>query len=66
MTITDYQKMFKGTLKPETVFAGEILESRHLRFGSDYGITNAIQKATDIVIESLEAMEEWDKYGHGV
>lgn len=58
--------MFKQTLKPEVVFAGEILEAKGLRLGIEFGTSNAIQKATELVIESLEAFDEWDRFGYGV
>lgn len=58
--------MFKATLKPDVVYAGHMLEDRGLRFGVDFGTSNAIQKATAVVIESLEAMDEWDRFGYGV
>jgi len=63
MSITDYSRMFKGWLTPQTVFAGEFLEARGYRFGQDYGITNAISKATDIML----GLEEEDQgYGHAI
>lgn len=55
--------MFKGWLTPQTLFAGQFLESRGYRFGQDYGITNAISKATDIML-GLE--EEDQSYGHAI
>jgi len=62
-SILQYQKMFKGMLSAQTVFAGEFLEARGYRFGQDYGITNAISKATDIML-GLE--EEDQSYGHAI
>jgi len=44
MTIQDYQNMYKQTLKPETVYAGEFLESYGFKFGIDFGTTNAINR----------------------
>ena len=58
--------MFKHTLQPEVVYAGFMLEDRGLRFGVDFGPTNAVQKATEIVIESLEEMDAWDRFGYGI
>ncbi len=58
--------MFRKTLKPEVEYAGRMLEDRGLRFGVDFGTSNAIQKATEIVIESLEEMDAWDRFGYGI
>jgi predicted site-specific integrase-resolvase len=66
MSIAEYQKMFRKTLKPEVEYAGRMLEDRGLRFGADYGTSNAVQKATEIVIESLEEMDVWDRFGYGI
>jgi hypothetical protein len=66
ISITEYGKMFKIPLNPEIVYAGELLEVRGLRFGADYGTSNAVQKATEIVIESLEEMDVWDRFGYGI
>jgi hypothetical protein len=55
--------MFNCMLSDTTVFAGEFLEARGYRFGQDYGITNAISKATDIML----GLEEEDQgYGHAI
>lgn len=65
MTIINYQNVFHS-LKPEQVFAGQYLESNGLRFGVDFGTSDAIRKATALVIEGLEEMDMWDRFGYGV
>lgn len=54
MTVQDYQRRFKEVLPPETVYAAEYLESRGLLLGDDFGTTNAIRKATDMILDELE------------
>lgn len=61
MNITEYAIYFKDRLKPEVVFAGEYLETRGLRFGIDFGSTNALQKATDMMLEEMNWKS--DEYG---
>lgn len=62
MTIQGYQDVFQA-LTLETVYAGEYLESNGLRFGVDFGTSDAIRKATDLI---LERIYEDEKYDHTV
>jgi hypothetical protein len=66
ISIIEYQKMFRSTLKAEVVFAGQMLEARGMRLGVEFGTSNAIQKATEVILESLEEMDKWDRFGYGV
>lgn len=54
MNISDYSKYFRDRLKPEVVYAGEYLESKGLRFAVDFGSTNAIAKAADMMVDEFE------------
>lgn len=60
MNVSDYQKMFRQTLRPEVVYAGEYLEHHGLRFGVEFGTTNCVKKATDMVLVDLEALARED------
>lgn len=54
MDVSDYQKLFRAKLKPEVVYACEVLQDKGLRFGVEFGFVDAIRKATDMVIDELE------------
>lgn len=62
MKIEDYDKQFYP-LKPEVMWAGGYLEDRGLRFGDDFGPSDAIRKATDLI---LMVFDEEEHYGHAV
>jgi len=60
MTFDSYQKMFPRTkCVPEVRYACKFLEARGQRFGVDFGITNAVRKAAEIVVKDFEFEEEW-------
>lgn len=63
MKIEDYQKQFDCPLSPEVMWAGRYLEDRDLRFGVEFGTSDAIQKATGLI---LMVLEESESYGHAV
>lgn len=54
LNMQTYQSVFREILPPEVVYAGEYLESRGLLLGDDFGTTNAIRKATDMILDELE------------
>lgn len=54
MQIAEYQRMYRNILAPELVYAGEFLEARGLRFGVEFGTTNAINKAAYAFLLELE------------
>jgi hypothetical protein len=62
MTIESYQNVFQ-TLQPEVVWAGQYLESRGYRFSIDFGTSDAVRKATDIIVWGLGYDE---RYGYGI
>jgi hypothetical protein len=60
MTFDDYYAMFPRTrCDHEVTYACKFLESRGLRFGVDFGLTNAVRKAADIVINEIRYEEGW-------
>jgi len=63
MTIEEYQKRFNCPLSPEVIWAGKYLEDRDLRFGIEFGTSDAVKKATGLI---LMVIEESEQYGHAV
>ena len=64
MTFDGFVRLFpRLRCSKEVHYACEFLENRHLRFGVDFGISNAVRKATEICLEEIE---EEEAYGSGV
>lgn len=52
MNIESYQRLFPTKLRPEVEFAGKFLESKGLRLGFEFGPSNAVDKAADLMLLS--------------
>lgn len=50
MNIESYQRLFPTKLRPEVEFAGKFLESKGLRLGFEFGPSNAVDKAADLIL----------------
>lgn len=63
MTIEEYQATFNCPLSPEVMWAGKYLEDRGLEFGIQFGTSDAVKKAQDLI---LMVIEESESYGHAI
>lgn len=63
MTIQEYKCLFALRFEPEVEFAMQFLEDRGGRMSVDFGYSNSLRKATDILLMEIELAEG---YGHGV